>query len=440
MEDIAPELLEKIKKDFKKKLEKSETIKAFRERVKEKTATYKDANDFAIETGELLADAFQSNLSKEILPDGKMYYNIADRVIRERLEHNYDITAEAAVEVQKILNEKAGIGIKAIKPEMNEDRVQGIINIVSGGKYDDVAYILGEAVVNFTQSVIDAAVKENADFHLKSGLRPKIRRTSTGKCCEWCNRLTGVYDYEAVSDTGNDVFRRHKHCRCTVEYDAGDGKVTNVHTKKTTDKDNIERRIENANKAKKETARSKEYYVKKAKEISRNNLDGMNLKELREAAMEARAEYYKQGLSGVDFREKDLETVVRKLAEQGNRTSLKKDIVSVRNKLRDYKKNDIIKPNKTIKGHNGAPKKAEAGTVIDHIGKDEKVDARTFYGESNLKTKDIHTTAHGNPRQHPYGKHGEHVHDYTWGDDERLKNKTTRELSEEERKENRDIL
>lgn len=46
-----------------------------------------------------------------------MYYNIADRIIRERLEHNYDITAEAAVEVQKILNEKAGIGIKAIKPE-----------------------------------------------------------------------------------------------------------------------------------------------------------------------------------------------------------------------------------------------------------------------------------------------------------------------------------
>ena len=68
---------------------------------------------------------------------------------------------------------------------MNEDRVRGIINIVSGGKYEDVAYILGEAVVNFTQSVIDAAVKENADFHLKAGLRPKIRRTSTGKCCEW---------------------------------------------------------------------------------------------------------------------------------------------------------------------------------------------------------------------------------------------------------------
>ena len=34
MKDIAPELLEKIKKDFEKKLKKSETIKAFREKVK----------------------------------------------------------------------------------------------------------------------------------------------------------------------------------------------------------------------------------------------------------------------------------------------------------------------------------------------------------------------------------------------------------------------
>lgn len=172
MEDIAPELLEKIKKDFEKKLEKSETIKAFREKVKKKTATYKDANDFAIEAGELLTDAFQSNLSKEILPDGKMYYNIADRIIRERLEHNYDITAEAAVEVQKILNEKAGIGIKAIKPEMNEDRVRGIINIVSGGKYEDVAYILGEAVVTDTNIVdtIMTGISEKLPEFLNKGV------------------------------------------------------------------------------------------------------------------------------------------------------------------------------------------------------------------------------------------------------------------------------
>ena len=441
VEDIAPKLYEQIKEEYDRKITNSERLSTLSKKLEKGAATYKEAHEFAIESGEILSQVFQNNLSSSVLPDGKLYYNIAERIIRPMMGDLYEGVADYSKEVQTLLNKKQKIGIKAIKSEINEDKIQGIINITSGKeKFDDIAYMLGESIVNFSQTIVDDTVRANADFQYKSGLSPKIIRTSTGKCCKWCDNLAGVYEYEEVSDTGNNVFRRHKYCKCLVEYDGGDGKRINVHTKKTASKDDIERRIENANKAKKETVRSREYYVEKAKEISRNNLDGMSLKELRRVATEVGVEYYKQGLSGVNFGGRDPETVVRKLVAQGNRTSLKKDIVSMRNKLIDSKENDIIKPDKLIKGHEGAPKKAEAGTVIDHIGRDGKVDVRAFYGESNLKFKDIHTTAHGNPRQHPYGKHGEHVHEYTWGEDERLKNKTTRELSEEERKENGDIL
>lgn len=125
--------------------------------------------------------------------------------------------------------------------------------------------MLAEPLVNFAQTIVDDAVRANADFQYKAGLSPKIIRTSTGKCCKWCDNLAGVYEYEEVSDTGNNVFRRHKHCKCLVEYDGNDGKRTNVHTKKTANKNDIEKRIENANKANKRTARSREYYVEKAK-------------------------------------------------------------------------------------------------------------------------------------------------------------------------------
>ena len=64
-----------------------------------------------------------------------------------------------------------------------------------------------------------------------SGLAPKIKRTSTGHCCEWCEKLAGTYNYEDVRDTGNNVFRRHRHCRCTVEF-ITNGKRQNVHTKR----------------------------------------------------------------------------------------------------------------------------------------------------------------------------------------------------------------
>lgn len=245
MEDIAPKLLKKIQDDFKNKFDNSKIIRELYRKVEQENATYKEANEFAIEVGELLSGSFKKNLSSSVLPDGRMYYNIADRIIRDTLGNNYELVADISTKVQEILNKKAGIGIKAIKPKINEDKVRGIVDIVSGKeKYDEIAYMLGEPVINFSQSVVNDAVRENADFQYKAGLSPKIIRTSTGKCCEWCDKLAGIYDYEAVSDTGNNVFRRHKYCRCLVEYAPGDGKRQNVHTKQW--RKETKRRIENS--------------------------------------------------------------------------------------------------------------------------------------------------------------------------------------------------
>ena len=232
MEDIAPSLQKRIMEEFIESFGSSKRITELYKKIDAGIANYADANEFAIETGEVLAGVLKKNLSSDILPDGKLYYNIADRVIRPMLENNYELVADVSSKIQEILNKELGIGIKAIKPKMNEDKVQGIIDIVSGKEnYDDIAYMLDEPIVNFTQSVVNDAVRENADFQYRAGLSPKIRRTSTGKCCEWCDKLAGIYDYADVSNTGNDVFRRHKHCRCLVEYDPGGGKRQNVHTK-----------------------------------------------------------------------------------------------------------------------------------------------------------------------------------------------------------------
>ncbi len=50
-----------------------------------------------------------------------------------------------------------------------------------------------------------------------------------------------------------------------------------------------------------------------------------------------------------------------------------------------------------------------------------------------MKNKDIHTNDYGNPKWHNYGIHGEHAHDYEWNEEGSLNNKTTRELTKEER-------
>ena len=222
MEDITPELLSKIEKAFKAAIEKNKKITVLHERIRDGTATYQEANEFAIAIGESLAEAFKNHLSADILPDGRMYYNIASRIIPETLQHNHELITEVAAKIQEDLNKRAGIGIKAIKPELNEDRIKGLVEKVSNAEdYNDVAWVLDEPIVNFSQSIVDDFIRENVEFQGAAGMRPKIVRTAVGKCCEWCQKLAGTYSYPNIR---KDIYQRHERCRCTVTYDPDKGK------------------------------------------------------------------------------------------------------------------------------------------------------------------------------------------------------------------------
>lgn len=82
---------------------------------------------------------------------------------------------------------------------------------------------------------------------------------------------------------------------------------------------------------------------------------------------------------------------------------------------------------------------AEPNTVTEVIGKKGGID-RNYYGPDGRQQKQISNNNHGNPKLHPFGKHGEHAHDYIYAEDGRLKGRPVRELTDEERKENEDIL
>lgn len=230
MQDIGPVLLKKIQEDFRENYDKSEAISRLYVKVRDGTATYDEVNDYAIEVGEILANAYKRNLSPDVLPDGKMYYNIAKATVDPTMRTNYDLVTDVTGQVQSSLNQSAGIGIKAVKPELNEDRIRGIIDKVSNAdRFDDVAWALDGPILNFTQSIVDDAIKANAEFQYASGMRPKIVRSVAGNCCEWCRNIAGEYFYP---DVPKEVYQRHQRCRCKVEYYSSSGKVQNVHTKK----------------------------------------------------------------------------------------------------------------------------------------------------------------------------------------------------------------
>lgn len=230
---IVPALLEKINNEFKEQTISSKKLKSTISLLKNNKATYKNVNEFAIEIGEILANVLGNHISVDILPDGKMYFNIADRLLNETLKNNYDLISNFSVDVQELLNKEASIKIRGQKPDFNQDRVNGLVNKISTeDDFDSVKWVLGEPIVNFSQSVVDDVIKANVDFHAKSGLRPRINRTLVGHACDWCRKLAGSFDYYDLPD---DVYRRHERCKCIVEYKPGDGRKQNVWSKTWTD-------------------------------------------------------------------------------------------------------------------------------------------------------------------------------------------------------------
>ena len=236
--DVLPSILKEVQERFERDFGKSEIVRNAFAALKGKKATYKTANEFAIEIGDILSKALGTSLSADKLPDGKMYYNIAQRLLTDVLRRNHELVSGYTSDVQKNLNQEAKISLKVQVPELNLDRIAGIVNRFSSEEnFEDVSWLLGEPIVNFTQSIIDDSIRKNAEFHHQSGLQPEIIRKSYFHCCEWCQEVQGNYKYPRVP---KDVYRRHQHCRCIVDYDPKSGKIQNVWTKKISNKSSDE--------------------------------------------------------------------------------------------------------------------------------------------------------------------------------------------------------
>lgn len=245
----APELLERVRKNWEKRRADLPGLKRLEDKLEKGTATYKEADQYAVAVGDSLARAYAEEITADLLPDGHMDKDTANTIVRPMLEQDHEIIAEYTEAVQKELNEGAGLGLNPVVPEVDQNRIQGLIDrIAETEDYDSISWILWEPVRNFSQNVVDEFARLNFEYQSNSGLSPKIIRTAEppgtrsvkrGKKtytykvpCKWCANLAGTYNYEKVRATGSDVYRRHEGCRCLVLYSPDGVKMQNVHTKK----------------------------------------------------------------------------------------------------------------------------------------------------------------------------------------------------------------
>ena len=162
-------LLKDIKKEFNEKIAD----------LKVNPTSYADVNDYAIKIGEVLTEVFDGHLTE-------MHKDYIREVLNDRLKANHKLIVGKGKVAQANLNQQANIGLAVQVPELNQDRIDGIVGRLVREDFEEVKWLLDAPIVNFSQSVVDDMIKSNAELHYRAGLSPKIIRFETGKCCKWC--------------------------------------------------------------------------------------------------------------------------------------------------------------------------------------------------------------------------------------------------------------
>ena len=239
--DVVPALNDQITASFNGYVIKDRRLGQISGRIRDGTATFKDGHDYAERLGEDLSKALTKTLTAENLPNGTLYYNIAQRTVVPALENNYKLVNEAAKLIQKSVDKKSGIGLGAVSADFPAERINGLIDKMTSVEDLDMALKwLTEPIVNNSEAFMDDYVDANANFRHDVGLKTTITRTADPKCCDWCAALEGTYEY---GKEPADIYRRHEFCRCTVTYQS-QKTSQNVWSKKTwqTSPEEVEKR------------------------------------------------------------------------------------------------------------------------------------------------------------------------------------------------------
>ena len=218
-------ILNQILRKYSRGIEDSGRIRAVLKAVEAGKATYADTQKYAIEAGKILTEALREYLP-EALTDGRLYRAFADVLVKTPMERTAQDVAKVASAVQEGLNEAAGIGLKAIVPELNHDQITGIITgIVNADSYEGNAELFMDQVASFFEGYVDDFAFGNAEFQYEAGLSPTIERIADANCCKWCSGLAGVYNYADIRNNPNSPARlRHNNCHCQILFNPAGSK------------------------------------------------------------------------------------------------------------------------------------------------------------------------------------------------------------------------
>jgi len=206
---------EDIRQEFQDSVNADKRCQELYRKIRSGDASYKTASQLAVRVGENLGKVL-----KKYAPQTSVYEWDLNDLLPKSLGLDHRIVATACEQIQERMNKDAGLGIKPKAPKFDYDRVNGLIKELEdhADNFEDIETAFYDQLCNFSQSVVDESIRTNMQMMARAGIKTQVVRQAEFKACEWCRAVAGTYDYAEVKDTGNDVWRRHENCRCTITY------------------------------------------------------------------------------------------------------------------------------------------------------------------------------------------------------------------------------
>ena len=223
------ETAKRIAREFQSLAAANPVLQAMLKKLSGGKADYLDADRYALELASVLGKVLQQHLGEGKL-DGDAYREVIESVLPSELFGIYEDVADYAKAIQQGINERAGIGLNAVRPEFNQQEAAAITDkAVSVNAFDDIPGGLTQDMQHMAQNVATDTMKANAKLANDVGMEATVTRIYDGvgvhtqnggeyrKECKWCKDRCGT-DVPYSQAIARDMFRRHPGCGCEIQY------------------------------------------------------------------------------------------------------------------------------------------------------------------------------------------------------------------------------
>lgn len=202
-----------VQDEIRQRIEKDVLLARLRRKIDSGKADFNDTFLYSDRAGKLLGEIFSRRLPDIPLEE-------RETLCVELLRDRYTDINQLIDRVQRALDEAQNLHIAPQHAPFRNERAHKIGNATA-----DPTVPVGtqqrraeSAPATMTRAMHDDRMKKEADFRSRAGLQCYITRKTDGKCCEWCDKMAGRYEYHSEP---KDIYRRHDNCGCSVTYENG---------------------------------------------------------------------------------------------------------------------------------------------------------------------------------------------------------------------------